>query len=88
MVKLLAAPFSKPDDNEKQIKIERDELLKAADSVRDELNRVHCRLNYTTEPLLIDSIIYEIKALQKRYEYYIKLCKEKGFAAEGFGKIS
>lgn len=67
---------------------ERQELIKAADNVRRELNLVHNRLNYTTEPLLIESIIYEIKSLQKKYEYYIRLCKEKGFAADGFKRVS
>lgn len=63
---------------------EREEIIKTVDNLKNELEQVHCRLNYTTEPLLIDSIIYEMKAIQKRYEYYIRLCKEKGFVAKGF----
>lgn len=41
------------------------------------------KLQYITEDELIDSTIYEIKALEKRYEYYIRICKEKGISANG-----
>jgi len=41
------------------------------------------RLEYITENELIDSTIYEIKALEKRYEYYIRICKERGICAYG-----
>lgn len=88
MANVLALAFNKLKTEKETDNFEKAEIIKAVDSLKEELNQVHCRLNYTTEPLLIDSIIYEMKALQKRYEYYIRLCKEKGFAAEGFNKIS
>lgn len=56
--------------------------------LKAELEFVHQNLDYITDDVLIDSYIYEIKALNKKYEYYLKLCKEKGLAVKGFNKIS
>ena len=88
MTSSLIALFTKNRTVNDSLQKERDELIKAADSVRDELRLVHHRLDYTTEPLLIESIIYEINALQKKYDYYIRQCKEKGFVADGFNRVS
>lgn len=35
-------------------------------------------LNFANDDTLIDSIIYEIKSLQKKYDYFLKLSKQKG----------
>lgn len=88
MANALALAFSKLREEKSEENLEREEIIKAVDNLKNELEQVHCRLNYTTEPLLIDSIIYEMKSIQKRYEYYIRLCKEKGFVAKGFKRHS
>ncbi len=88
MKNILALVLNKLREEKNSDNAEKDEIIKTVDSLKDELNQIQCRLNYTTEPLLIESVIYEIKAIQKKYEFYIKICKEKGFAAKGFGKLS
>jgi len=55
--------------------------------VKKELDYVRQEFDYTTDDILIDSFIYEIQALNKKYQYYIKLCKEKGLVADGFEGI-
>ena len=45
--------------------------------IQDELSVIENKLNYVTDNILIDSYVYEIKALQARYKFYIDLCKQK-----------
>ncbi len=55
--------------------------------VKKELDYVHQEFDNITDAILIDSFIYEIQALNMKYQYYIKLCKEKGLIASGFESI-
>ena len=52
-------------------------ILENIKKIRDSLRVLENKLNYETNNDLIDSYIYEIKALQTRYKFYIDLCKEK-----------
>jgi len=54
---------------------EQEEYLKALHTVQKELKIAHQNFEYATEPELIDSCIYELKALQLKYEYYLKQAK-------------
>lgn len=56
-------------------------------NVKKELDYVHQEFDYITDAILIDSFIYEIQALNMKYQYYIKLCKERGLIANGFESI-
>lgn len=64
------------------------EIIEMISKLKQDLNFVQDKLDYTTDIILIDSIIYEIKSIQKKYEFYLKLCKERGLAADNFSKIS
>ncbi len=65
-----------------------EQIKNMLENIKRELEFVHSSFDYITDDALIDSYIYEIKALNMKYQYYIKLCKEKGLIAEGFNKIS
>ena len=52
--------------------------------LRQELGDLHNKFDQATEPILVDSIIYEIQALQLRYMYYLDLCKERGIVSKEF----
>ena len=52
-------------------------ILEKKKKIREDLFVLENKLNYETNIDLIDSYIYEIKALQMRYKFYIGLCKEK-----------
>lgn len=67
---------------------EEKEIFDMIYSIKNEMDLVHRSLDFTTDDMLIDSLIYELKALHKKYEYYLKICKKNGFIADGFGKIS
>ena len=48
-------------------------ILENIKKIRDSLRVLENKLNYETNNDLIDSYIYEIKALQTRYKFYIDL---------------
>ena len=52
-------------------------ILENIKKIQEDLFVLENKLNYETNNYLIDSYIYEIKALQMRYKFYIGLCKEK-----------
>lgn len=52
-------------------------ILENIKKIQEDLFVLENKLNYETNNDLIDSYIYEIKALQMRYKFYIGLCKEK-----------
>ena len=54
----------------------------AIDIIKEQLATARHRLNYATDKDMIDSLIFEIKSLQHKYNYYIKLCRESLAEAE------
>ena len=67
---------------------EKKEIISMMTKINNDLECLHKSFDFVTDEMIIDSLIYEIMSLQKRYGYYLKLCKEKGFLADGFDKIS
>ena len=58
------------------------EILEILEYLKQDLDYVHNCLDNITEPLLIDSYIYEIQSLNKKYQFYLRLCKQKGLMAD------
>lgn len=56
---------------------EADEILKAIRSTEISLECAYTKFHNVTEPELIDSCIYEIKALQTKYNYLVGIAKTK-----------
>lgn len=56
-------------------------LVMLIESLQSDMEKTNSNLDYETEPLLIDGYIYELKSLTAKYEYCIKLCKERGLVA-------
>jgi len=54
------------------------EIVAALEAVRSDMEFLHNCFDQTTDPILVDSLIYEIKAANLKYQYYISKCKEKG----------
>ena len=64
---------------------EDDKSIKLAiKTLRWELEDLHNMFDQVTEPMLVDSIIYEIQSVQLRYMYYLNLCKERGIVTEEY----
>lgn len=62
-------------------------ILAAIRQVQLQLECARSAFETVTDETLIDSYIYEIIALQKKYEYFLKTAKEMGLT-NGYQKIS
>ncbi len=71
----MVALFTK---QKKTLSVEDAEIINNINSVQAHLRALHHNYDYATDPMLIDSYIYEMSALYAKYDYYLKLCKEKG----------
>lgn len=58
-------------------KIEEEDILMSLKEAKLEIDQVFQRFEYATDPYLIDSCIYEIKALQLKYEYLRRQIKNR-----------
>ena len=54
------------------------ELIGSLQLISDSLAFAHHSFDITTDRALLDSISYEIMSLNKKYEYYLRRCKERG----------
>ena len=68
---------------EKRIEISEEdmEIIFNIEEAKEQLEEIRQKLDYTTEPMLIDSYTYEFQAVTMKYQYYLKLCKENGIVA-------
>jgi len=66
------------------VKESNQEILETISKLRGELDMLHNRFDQAIEPMLIDSIIYEMQAVQLRYMYYLDLCKEREIILDNF----
>ena len=55
-------------------------ILEALLRLREEMDIIHSNLDSVTDPVLIDSYIFELKAVHARYQYYSRECKQRGIA--------
>ena len=55
----------------------RRQLLEDLDFVSNRLERIRESYDMTAEPELVDALIYEEKALRSRFDYLIRVAKEK-----------
>ena len=67
---------------------EGEKVLAAIYAIQLELRRAQAGFQDETDEALIDSYIYEIISLHKKYEYYLRRAKELGLAAARCAKIS
>ena len=54
---------------------ERRQLLEGMRATRAQLNHAYAQFNLYSDPDLVDACVYEIKALQSRYSYYVRQVK-------------
>ena len=60
------------------VDVELDELLHALSRTKREIEQAYSYFNFTNDPDLIDSYVYEISALQCRYNYLLRRIKQHG----------
>lgn len=64
----------------------RTELLENIEDIKKEMYVVKSNFNMETDENMIDCYIYQMEALNKKYQYFIRMAKEKGIKADGFEK--
>jgi len=70
---------AKPEKKKKYKLAEEDiEIVAALEAVRSDMEFLHNCFEQITEPILVDSLIYELQAANLKYQYYISKCKERG----------
>jgi len=57
---------------------EESEIYRNLQTLGNQLSLLHDQYDFITDPALIDGCIYEIKSVQMKYKYYIRLCRERG----------
>ena len=67
------ALFKKSTSREEEI----EELAADLQEVRRELEFARQRFNHATEPELVDAMVYEMNALQARYDYLWRMLRER-----------
>ncbi len=68
-------------NEEKPLKKVKEDIVVEIRFLEDEIKTARRNLNLVTDECLIDSYIYEITALNKRYQYFLRQAKQKGITA-------
>ena len=63
------------------------EILEVIAEIQEKLEEARQQFDQATDDTLIDCYIYEMNALYKKYEYFLKMAKELGLIAVGYEKI-
>jgi hypothetical protein len=63
-------------------------IIAAIEEIKQQLEDSKSRFDAATDDALIECYIYEMTALHKKYEYYLKIAKEMGLVKDMFYKIS
>ena len=66
---------SKPTDD-------KTDLILSIEKVKKALECAYANFDFVSEPDLVDSYIYEVKAIQLKYQYLIQQAKELGIISE------
>ncbi|MCH5348299.1 MAG: DUF2508 family protein [Oscillospiraceae bacterium] len=69
--------FTKKDNTSQEEDDFRRQLLEDINFVSERLERIRESYDMTAEPELVDALIYEEKALRSRFDYLIRIAKEK-----------
>jgi hypothetical protein len=64
------------------LSVEDEQILEAVNTIRRELEQLHNRYDNISDAILVESLIYEIKAAHMKYQYYLNLCKDKGIVCK------
>ena len=57
------------------------DIIEALESLTHELGILYSQFNFITDPSLIDGCIYDIKAANAKYAFYLNKCKERQIKA-------
>jgi hypothetical protein len=89
-IEILHPPLPPKKKNRKEkpseLSAEDQQIVGALKTVKDDLDNLHNRYDQITDPILMESIIYELKAANLRFVYYLNLCKDRGICSRFEGR--
>jgi hypothetical protein len=83
MTNAVAEPKFFRKTKSKRLSREDMEIVEAIEALRGDMEFLHNCFDHTTDAILVDSLVYELKAANLKYQYYLNLCKEKGIVHGG-----
>lgn len=72
--------MARPEEVKKKIS-EKSGIITQLNTIKEEIDLTRKNLNLVTDECLIDSYIYELTALNKRYQYFLREAKRNGLTA-------
>lgn len=64
------------------------EILLQIEKIKGQIELTRKNFDFATDSTLIDSYIYELISLNKKYDYFLQQAKKNGLIAHGTQKIS
>ena len=64
-----------------ELSLEDLEIVAALNEATEDMAYIHSCFDHITDEILVDCLIYELKAVSLRHKYFLDLCKEKGIIA-------
>jgi len=52
-------------------------IIASLNEAAEDMERIHSYFDHVTDELLVDCLIYELKAVSLRHKYFLDLCKSK-----------
>ena len=82
-------PIAKQEKKRKAMRLtgEDVEIVAALEAVRSDIEFLHNCFDQTSEAIIVDSLIYELKAANLKYQYYINLCKDRGIVCSDIPEL-
>ena len=74
------------EDKKEGISFTESEILGEIEKIKLQLVKTKMNFDMSTDEILIDSYIYEIISLNKKYQYFLRLAKKYGVSSEVFKK--
>ena len=59
-------------------------ILATLEKLKKDLDIIYSSLDAVTDPVLIDSFIFEMNAVNMKYKFYLRQCKDKGIVGKIF----
>lgn len=56
-------------------------LMKNLESTKVEISDLNANINFITDPILLNQLIFQLKAAEMRYRYWYRLAKEMKISA-------
>ena len=74
-------------ENSELVRYEKSTIIEEIEKIKMDLDVAKRNFDMATDSSLIDCYIYEIFALNSKYQYFLKKAKDLGLIAEGFEDI-